>query len=217
MKPIKPQSQMSEKERVFWAKYTTFILSRNFSGRAGAACIRHAQLFAYNLNGVHLRDVNKAFLTTYFDELGRCNNIVSWQFRQAVSSVEMLFEMLGTNPEAKAFNWEELREAAQELGREHPTVARAVSSSETVERRVEKGAALNDPEVLRALGRLRDVTRVRNLAIRTEQTYSEWAERFARFCKGPFPEDPQRVVAFLEHLALVEQVAPATQALNALV
>ncbi len=99
MKPIKPQSQMSEKERFFWEKYAAFILSRNFSGRAGEACIRHAQLFAYNLNGVHLRDVNKAFLTTYFDELGRCNNIVAWQFRQAVSAIEMLFEMLGTNPE----------------------------------------------------------------------------------------------------------------------
>jgi len=219
MKPIKPQSQMTESERVFWSKYADFILSRNFSGRAAEATIRHAQQFAYNLGGIKLRDVQKAFLTTYFDELGRCNNIVAWQFRQAVSAIEMLFEMLGTNPDAKAFNWEELREAAQELGREHPTVARAVSSAETVERRAEKDAALNDPEVLRALGRLRDVTRVRNLAIRTEQTYSEWAERFARFCKGPFPEDPQRVVAYLEHLALVEKVAPATQAqaLNALV
>jgi len=210
---------MTEQERAFWCKYADFILSRNFSGRAGEACIRHAQLFAYNLDGVKLRDVDKAYLTTYFDELGRCDNIVAWQYRQAVSAIEMLFEMLATNPVFTAFNWAERREAARELGAEHPTVARALPSAETVARRAEKDAALNDPEVLRALGRLRDVARVRNLAIRTEQTYAEWAERFARFCKGPFPEDPQRVVAFLEHLALVEKVAPATQAqaLNALV
>ena len=219
MKPIKPQSQMTEKERNFWCKYADFILSRNVSGRAAEACIRHAQRFAYNLGGVHLRDVDKAFLANYFDELGRCDKIESWQFRQAVSAVEMLYDMLATNPVAREFNWAERREAARDLGQEHPTVARAVSSAETVTRRAEGDAVLNDPEVLRALGRLRDITRVRNLAIRTEQTYSEWAERFARFCKGPFPEDPQRVVAYLEHLALVEKVAPATQAqaLNALV
>ncbi len=219
MKPIKPQSQMTERERVFWCDYANFVLSRNVSGHAAEWSVRYAQQFAYGLDGVKLKDVDKAYLVRYFDELGRCDNIVVWRYRQAVSAVEMLFEMLAVNPVLKAFNWDECREAAQELGREHPTMARAVSSVETVARRAEKGAALNDPEVLRALGRLRDMTRVRNLAIRTEQTYSEWAERFARFCRGPFPEDPQRVVAFLEHLALVEQVAPATQAqaLNALV
>jgi integrase len=146
---------MTEKERAFWCKFADFILSRNVSGRAAEATIRHAQQFAYNLGGIKLRDVEKAFLTTYFDELGRCNNIVAWQFRQAVSAVEMLFEMLATNPVLKEFNWDECREAARELGDEHPTVARALSSAETVERRAEKDAALNDPEVLRALGRLR--------------------------------------------------------------
>ncbi len=67
---------MTEKERVFWCKYADFILSRNVSGRAAEACIRHAQRFAYNLGGVHLRDVDKAFLTAHFDELGRCDNIM---------------------------------------------------------------------------------------------------------------------------------------------
>ncbi len=56
-------------------------------------------------------------------------------------------------------------------------------------------------------------------AVRTEQTYSEWSERFVQFCGGVFPEDHRKVGAYLEHLALVEGVAPATQAqaLNALV
>jgi integron integrase len=219
MKPIKPQSEMSDVEREYWRKYCEHLLSRNISGRAAEACIRHAQHFAYGLKRVKLRDVDGGILARYFDELGRCNNIVAWQYRQAVSAVEMLFEMLGLDSVLQSFNWSECRDMAVELGPEHATVARTVSSAETVVRRTEGDSVLSDPEVLRALARLRDVMRVRNLAIRTEQTYSEWAERFARFCKGPFPEDPQRVVAFLEHLALVERVAPATQAqaLNALV
>ncbi len=219
MKPIKPQSQMTDIEREFWCTYSNYILSRNVSGHGAEWSIRHAQQFVYNLDGVKLREVDKACLARYFDALGRCLDIRAWQYRQAVTAIEMLFEMLETNPFVRDFNWAEYREASRELDSEHPTVARVVPSAETVARRAGKDAALSDPEVLRVLGRLRDVMRVRNLAIRTEQTYSEWAERFARFCKGAFPEDPQRVVAFLEHLALVEKVAPATQAqaLNALV
>jgi hypothetical protein len=62
--------------------------------------------------------VDKACLTRYFDELGRCDNIVAWQFRQAVSAVQMLFEMRATNPVVREFDWEERREAARELGDE---------------------------------------------------------------------------------------------------
>jgi integrase len=156
----------------------------------------------------------------YFDELGRCDNIVAWRYRQAVSAVEMLFEMLGLDSVLTVVSigrnvgiWPLSWGRSMRLWRVRFPRLRRWS------RRAEGDSVLSDPEVLRPLGRLRDVMRVRNLAIRTEQTYSEWAERFARFCKGPFPEDPQRVVAFLEHLALVEKVAPATQAqaLNALV
>lgn len=94
---------MTEKERAFWCKYADFILSRNISGRAAEATIRHAQRFACNLGGVHLRDMDKAFLANYFDELGRCDNIMAWQFRQAVSAVEMLHEMLGLKIEDRAW------------------------------------------------------------------------------------------------------------------
>lgn len=107
MKPIKPQSQMTDKERIIWSNYANFILSRNISGHAAEWSIRYAQEFAYNLGGVKLRDVDKAHLTRYFDDLGRCDNIVAWRFRQAVSAVEMLFEMLATNPVVREFNWAE--------------------------------------------------------------------------------------------------------------
>jgi len=219
MKPIKPQSEMTERERTYWRKYAEYLLSHNISGRAAEACIRHAQQFAYSLGSMKLRDVDHEILRSYFDELGRSDKIVAWRYRQAVSAIEMLFEMLGLKRVLESFHWDECREAARELGREHPTVARTVSSREIVEHRNEGDVVLTDPDVLRILGRLRDVARVRNLTIRTEQSYSAWAERFARFCKGVLPKDPQRIAGFLEHLALVEKVAPATQAqaLNALV
>ena len=70
--PIKPQSEMTGKEREFWCNYAKFILFRNVSGHAAEWSIRYAQQFAYSLDGVKLKDVDKAFLIRYFDELGRC-------------------------------------------------------------------------------------------------------------------------------------------------
>lgn len=114
---------MSEKEREFWAKYANCLISRNISGHSAEWCIRHAQQFVYGLDGVKLRDVDKPFLTRYFDELGRCDKIVAWRFRQVVSAVELLFVEMTTNPVSREFNWTECRESARELGSEHPTCA----------------------------------------------------------------------------------------------
>jgi integron integrase len=74
-------------------------------------------------------------------------------------------------------------------------------------------------EAEKHLQRIREVTRVRGMSIRTEQTYVGWAERFAAYCGGDFPDDSRKVRDFLEYLALARRVAPSTQAqaLNALV
>ncbi len=71
------------------------------------------------------------------------------------------------------------------------------------------------------LTRLRVLMRVRHYALRTEDAYADWAERFLWFHRG---RDPQAVGfagvrAFVEHLAVERTVSASTQrqALNALV
>ena len=63
--------------------------------------------------------------------------------------------------------------------------------------------------------------RVQNYAIRTENAYVDWIKRFILFNNKRHPVDmgEQEVAAFLTHLAVNRNVAPATQgqALNALV
>jgi len=75
--------------------------------------------------------------------------------------------------------------------------------------------------IFNVLERLRTEIRLRHYSLRTEQSYCDWARRFAAF---HFPRHPEtlsspEITAFLTHLALVEQVSAATQnqALNALV
>lgn len=71
------------------------------------------------------------------------------------------------------------------------------------------------------LTEVRHLMRVQNYAIRTENAYVDWIKRFILFNdkRHPIEMGEQEVAAFLTHLAVNRNVAPATQgqALNALV
>jgi integron integrase len=75
------------------------------------------------------------------------------------------------------------------------------------------------------LDQLREVMRVKHYSLRTEEAYGQWVRRFLKFhrdqagmWKHPREMGATEVVAFLNHLAVVELVAVATQnqALNAI-
>lgn len=70
------------------------------------------------------------------------------------------------------------------------------------------------------LDSVREAIRVRHFSIRTEQAYIGWIKRFIHFHGKRHPVDmgAVEVAAFLSHLAVELEVAPATQnqALNAL-
>ena len=71
------------------------------------------------------------------------------------------------------------------------------------------------------LRRVRDTLRTRHYSLRTEETYVQWIKRFIFFHGKRHPAEmgEREVGAFLTHLAVKLEVAPATQnqALNALV
>ncbi len=68
---------------------------------------------------------------------------------------------------------------------------------------------------------VRELMRVQNYAIRTEQAYVEWIKRFILFHQKRHPDEmgESEIAAFLTHLVVNRDVAPATQgqALNALI
>ncbi len=71
------------------------------------------------------------------------------------------------------------------------------------------------------LEEVRELMRVQHYAIRTEQAYVEWIKRFILFHGKRHPDEMGEIeiAAFLTHLAVNRNVAPATQgqALNALI
>ncbi len=84
---------------------------------------------------------------------------------------------------------------------------------QTVKPDVMMEAAVAPPPPPRLLDRVRHAIRVRHFAIRTEQTYVDWAKRFILFNGKRHPQDmgAAEVEALLTHLAVERGVAPATQ------
>jgi len=71
------------------------------------------------------------------------------------------------------------------------------------------------------LEEVHELMRVKHYAIRTEQAYVEWIKRFILFHRKRHPDEmgESEIAAFLTHLVVDRNVAPATQgqALNALI
>ncbi len=219
MKPVKPQNKMSEKEVNFWSKYANKVVKHNICGHSAKWHIRYAQMFAYGLGGRYLHEIDAGHVDDYLEELGRNSKFSGWQMGEMVSALRILFCEMTDCAWAKSYDWDAVKDGFRDLPVDHATFAREIGAAETVRKRPVVKEEISDEKTRKILGRLRDLTRIRNMSIRTEQTYSEWAERFAVFCGGMIPEDTSKVVPFLEYLALVSKVAPATQAqaLNALV
>jgi hypothetical protein len=96
-----------------------------------------------------------------------------------------------------------------------------VASGERASRPMEPPAAGSDLGVVPWERDLIKAVRERNFLWRTEQTYREWALRFARFIapRSPYAASGEDVAAFLSALAVQGRASPSSQkqALNALV
>ena len=165
----------------------------------------------------------------FFEDLGRRPGLRDWQFVQAVRAVAWMARDILNLPWAEAFDWRGLADQAKQLENDHRTIGR-----ETI--RVAPRAIplpphdpavplpATDDEAERIADAVRRAVREANLSYATEQTYVHWNVRFTRFClmqlrRTPEEAGPAGVTAYLNHLALVRNVAVATQkqALNAMV
>ena len=208
--------KMSDKEREFWARYAQAVNKHGLTGYAGEWTVRRAQQFVYGLEGQKLRNIDATYLNNYLDVLGRNTSLQDWQVAQAVTALRILLvEEVGLEW-AATYDWEGRLTACADLEPSHPTLDREAPLK--IDVKAQEACALTS-EAEAQLERIKEVVRTRAMSIRTEQTYVEWARRFAAYCGGSFPDEPAKVRDFLEYLALVRKVAPSTQsqALNALV
>jgi integron integrase len=210
------QRRMTEKEKTFWAHYADALYRRNIVEKNAEWHVLRAQEYIEGLDGKRVRSISSEEMDQHLDVIGRNDALSPGQQSQITSALEVLFQELVGSSWVDLYDWRGRIDGFRELGASHPTLAR--EAKRTVSEKRENKKQL-PPETMQQIERLRDVTRIRAMSIRTERTYVEWAQRFAAFCDGAFPSDGGRVRDFLEYLALERHVAPATQAqaLNALV
>lgn len=155
--------------------------------------------------------------------------ITAWQFRQALDAMRIALCRAGRKEWgswARQLDWDGWKDLARDLEREHPTRRRAEVKTEAW-RALEEKFGKPHPEEDGAIGAIermvREAARSKDYALRTEQTYTQRCVEYGRFVYRVLggAEDmrkPDSVGAFLNFLAVVKDVAPATQksALNAL-
>lgn len=226
-----------ERQPGFWEHYAEVLRSQYVREARIPYYVRFVERFIRS-GPSPLRQRSPQDLDHFLEDLGRNPRLEDWQAIQAVDALELLFCHLVITPWASRYDWEGWRLGFRELPPSHPTLARSQASSSVAQR----SGTLADPPGAPAqslLDRMRSEIRVRNLSIRTEQTYLDWIRRFLGWCPpakhGESPEadsgnDEQSIDLapdfwieqmreFLRHLAEDRLVSAATQAqaLNAVI
>jgi integron integrase len=216
-----------------WQRYTSVLHGKGITPPFDRWYVIRAEEFLKNHKGKRLREYTCDLVQLYLSDLGRCNALNTWQFKQAVDAVRILCLDVLNRDWAATFDWEYWNSAAQPLEKTHPTIARELplepQSLGDTSKRTRTGYEMSEataiaavrarhPEVMRAL---QTRIRTKHYSIRTEQTYESWVSRFVVFHKMKDPRDMAEleVVRFLEYLAVSRQVAGKTQnvAMNAIV
>lgn len=222
------EASREARERRFWDNYLKLLHKQGVKPPADRWHVLRAEGFIRAFAGQRLADLSADDVSGYLQRVGREGGLADWQFRQVVVAIRILFSTV--KPEwLDAFDWAYWLGSATELEPGHPTIARQPEVSmapEAVEAslldRMGEGGCAEVVHLHREdFVLLSRVIRTRGMSIRTEKTYLHWLCRLVAFHgkRSPRSLGAAEVVGFLQHLAVVRNVAASTQnqALNALV
>ncbi len=217
---------MDDSASRFWDKYILKTTSYNVPEGARRWYVKHAEDFIKDQSGRRLTTLTADDIENYLKKKGRNETLTDWQFRQLVDALRILFTDMVTPAWTNAFDWASWKDGARELPTDHATLARYAKTGETSGDR--PAIRSNDKAINRFIecfpdlhSRFVAVIRSLQYSIRTEKTYLFWIARFVLHGGFSVVEDMQvdKIVPYLEHLAVDRNVAPNTQriALNSLV
>ncbi len=222
------EASREERERRFWDGYLKLLHKQGVKPPADRWHVVRAEGFIRAFPGRRLAELTPDEVSAYLESMGRNGTLEDWQYRQLVLAIRILFSTV--KPEwREVFDWDYWMASATRLQPGHPTIARqprvsgspGAAEASLLDRMDEGGcgevARLHREDFLL----LSRVIRTRGMSIRTEKTYLHWLCRLVAFHGMRSPKDlgAAEVVSFLQHLAVVRNVAASTQnqALNALV
>jgi integron integrase len=220
----------------FWDKY--IAISKLYKVRDAALrwYVRAAKNYIKAHEGLSLQQHGPVQLENYLREKGRNPNLESWQFKQMLQALEILFVEMVKAPWAKSYPWQDWAATAETLPTDHATLDRAyrpipaeppispaatesaAPSSDDHDGQLSRQVYSEFPQHVNAM-----ITQIRVMqySIRTEQAYLGWLYRYIGFhaMQDPAELNESHIATFIEHLVTRRNVAASTQAqaLNALV
>lgn len=205
-------------ESRFWDRYIEILKQAGVPGSVQRWYVVRVERYIAAHSTVRLRLHTPSTMEAYLSAAGRDASLPGWRFRQLVHALQLLFTQLLRPAWAGQFDWEYWLASAQELAKDHPTVARHNSPMTVTPPPplVHDAPAISDWHE-------RLIAEIRRLhySIRTEEAYVNWARRYVGFNHGAHPGQlgAEHVAAYLNHLALSREVSASTQsqALSALV
>ncbi len=207
-------------EKLFWNNYLAILAEHHIKSSLYTWYVRHCETFIRSNIDIRLKQHTKDSICAYLSGLVNAESMAAWKKKQAIDAIRLLFKSIHA-PLYREVDWSYWASSCQDLDKDHDTHYR---SSHPVSRTVISSSTALDSAQQRSLSaeinRLRISIRRLNYSIRTEKTYTDWVEKFLRFCHQAncTDIDQHAVLRFLEYLAVDRQVAPKTQsvALNAI-
>jgi len=203
-----------------WHRFNDLLDNRRIKQNNKQFYAKHIENFKEFLDDKSFGDVSGTDLTDFLDEAGRNSRLKDWQFRQMLDALKMMLVDILELEWAEKFNWGRWIDASYTINFNHHTIKREplpnelkvdnLSGDKSIKRfeSVEK----NYPGLI---DELVSSIRVRQMAMRTETSYSHWANRFLSGLNGKSLNSlgDEDVQEFLTGLVMRNNVSAATQSL----
>ena len=158
-----------------WHRYKLALIDANVRGEFHPWYVRHVKRFLESFADQRLSDINSGQVKTHLESLDPLQFRDDWRHIQYINAVEILITDTAGIPWGTDFPWEQFKQDARSISIDHPTLARETNGIDAVEPEFSKELSASHIAVLSELAR---ELKLRDYAIRTEQTYCHWVQRF---------------------------------------
>ena len=193
-----------------WHRYKNSLIRRKIKGSIHRWYVLHAKAFLNSFYEQRLSELDADIVTIHLQQLGPALFKQDWQYKQYINAVEILLVDTAGLSWAKSIEWNQLKRNIASLPNSHATIARETDGLNPVEPVFNGNLEKWHRASLLALS---CELRVRRYAIKTEQSYCHWVQRFLLANPKVKTEDldSAAVEVFLSDLVLRRNVSKSTQ------
>jgi len=210
-------------------KYINILQRNNVPGEDQIGYVREVEAFLKATPASKLQDLPEDVVTSYITRLCEDETLDDERVYKAIDAVRLLLVDLAKAPAGDHIDWDVLvnkRSSLREQKKEDDFYEELQEVKEKTEIRgprlsYRKEPVSGSPRVLRGikefpvLEKLIKRIREKNYALRTEQSYVDWCQKFLEYCREQaLPENENEAAKlFIEHLAKERALSVKTQGL----